>query len=100
MMAKSAKYAFFDSTKEMIFIPLDKESKTVGKAAIELVAYRMAKSGGSFYLQMVLLLFGSITGGAGIIPISIFFFAVVSLWTLSAYQAAQIMESVHTEHLS
>eukprot|EP00511_Aplanochytrium_stocchinoi_P003865 CAMPEP_0204827394 /NCGR_PEP_ID=MMETSP1346-20131115/4868_1 /ASSEMBLY_ACC=CAM_ASM_000771 /TAXON_ID=215587 /ORGANISM="Aplanochytrium stocchinoi, Strain GSBS06" /LENGTH=601 /DNA_ID=CAMNT_0051955803 /DNA_START=517 /DNA_END=2322 /DNA_ORIENTATION=- len=93
MIAKSAKYAFFDSTKEMMFIPLDDESKGVGKAAIELVAYRMAKSGGSFYLQLVILLWGSVTTGFGIVPIAAAFFLVMVLWSIYAYTAALIMDS-------
>eukprot|EP00510_Aplanochytrium_minuta_P007566 CAMPEP_0184033454 /NCGR_PEP_ID=MMETSP0955-20130417/3770_1 /TAXON_ID=627963 /ORGANISM="Aplanochytrium sp, Strain PBS07" /LENGTH=580 /DNA_ID=CAMNT_0026319823 /DNA_START=21 /DNA_END=1763 /DNA_ORIENTATION=+ len=98
MIAKSAKYAFFDSTKEMMFIPLDQESKSVGKAAIELVAYRLAKSGGSFYLQLIIFLWGSITSGLGIIPIAAAFFFIMLLWTTYAYNGSLIMDSFQAKN--
>jgi ATP/ADP translocase len=88
LFAKAAKYAFFDATKEIIFIPLDAQSKSLGKAAIDVVAYRVSKSGGSFVLQAVVLLVGPIASAHGIVPIAIVFGVVTALWIHAAISAA------------
>jgi ATP/ADP translocase len=90
LVAKSAKYAVFDSTKEMIFIPLDKESQKVGKAAIDVVAYRLSKSGGSFFLQFILFMFGSLED-VGLIPIGIVFIIIVLLWLRAALATGKLV---------
>lgn len=59
LMSKSCKFAFFDPTKEMIFIPLDQESKVKGKAVVDVLGARVGHSGGSFILQGLFVTFGS-----------------------------------------
>ncbi len=89
---KALKYALFDPTKEMSFIPLDQESKVKGKAAIDVVGSRLGKSGSS-YLQMLLLFMvgsGSILDATSLIlPI-----VAVSLtaWILSIRSVGQKVE--------
>lgn len=56
LATKACKYAFFDSTKEIVFIPLDKESKVKGKAAIDLVGSRIGKSGSSVFQLFIMKL--------------------------------------------
>ncbi|GBG24214.1 ADP,ATP carrier protein 1, chloroplastic [Hondaea fermentalgiana] len=87
LFAKAAKYAFFDATKEIIFIPLDASSKNLGKAAIDVVAYRLSKSGGSVVLQIVIFFFGSISSSSGCIPIALVFGVVVVSWIHAALSA-------------
>lgn len=59
-LARASKYTLFDATKELAFIPLSKESKQKGKAAIDGVGSRLGKSGGSVIHQTLLMCFGTV----------------------------------------
>ena len=60
-LARASKYTLFDATKELAFIPLSKECKLKGKAAIDGVGSRVGKSGGSIIHQSLLMIFGTVT---------------------------------------
>ncbi len=87
---KAAKYAFFDTSKEMAYIPLDEESKVNGKAAVDAIGSRLGKSMGSFLVAFVFIQLtdGTIGGskhyiaGAIMIVIAIWLAAVLKLGVL------------------
>ncbi len=64
---RGSKFTLFDNTKELAFVPLKREVKLKGKAAIDGVGSRLGKSGGSIVYQSLLIIFGSVASSAPII---------------------------------
>ena len=90
ILSKAIKYALFDPTKEMAYIPLDQESKVKGKAAIDVLAARIGKSGGALVQQMIVIIFGNIMTGAP--AVAGVFFATISIWIYGVLGLASMFE--------
>ncbi len=86
ILTKVMKYAFFDSTKEMSYIPLDQESKVKGKAAIDVVGSRLGKSGAA-WIQIVLI---QLAGTGSVLSITHYLLPLIAFtvlfWILSVRQ--------------
>lgn len=80
-VSRSCKFTFFDTTKEMTFIPLNKESRLKGKAAIDGVGSRIGKSGGSLFYQILLISCGSVAASTPFIGLLLF--AMIGIWIAS-----------------
>lgn len=83
IMSRAAKYTVFDATMQMAFVPLDPESKTKGKAAIDGVCSRLGKSSGSVIHQTLLLTFTTISASAPYV--AGFLFGSIVIWTGATY---------------
>ncbi|MBI5346962.1 MAG: NTP/NDP exchange transporter [Chlamydiae bacterium] len=80
-LSRASKYTLFDATKEIAFIPLSKESRLKGKAAIDGVGSRIGKSGSSILYQGLFLFCSTV--GATVPYVAIIFFAVLVVWFIA-----------------
>jgi AAA family ATP:ADP antiporter len=94
LLSKTSKYALFDPTTQMAYIPLDEESKVKGKAAIDVLGSRIGKSGGSLIQQGLILMFGNIINAAPVV--GVIFYSVL-FWWLSAANRLSALFLAQTE---
>mmetsp|Transcript_56412 Transcript_56412/g.138464 ORF Transcript_56412/g.138464 Transcript_56412/m.138464 type:complete len:592 (+) Transcript_56412:69-1844(+) len=90
ILSKAIKYALFDPTKEMAYIPLDADTKIKGKAAIDVLAARVGKSGGALVQQLIVMVFGNIINGASCV--ATVFFATIAAWIYGVLGLARMFE--------
>jgi len=77
-LIRASKYTFFDATKEISYIPLSRECKLKGKAAIDGVGSRLGKSGGSILCILLITSFESLSACVPIV-------AIILLGVLAAF---------------
>ena len=82
LLSKTSKYALFDPTTQMAYIPLDEESKVKGKAAIDVLGSRIGKSGGSLIQQGLVFLYGNIINAAPVV--GVIYYSVLIGWIAAA----------------
>ena len=80
VLTKGTKYSLFDATKEMAYIPANEHIKSKGKAAVDVVGARGAKSGGAFVQSLLFMLFPSATYSTIAPYLMIVFVIVVLVW--------------------
>ncbi len=79
IFARATKHTIFDSTKEMVYIPLDDDLQTKGKAAAETVGMRLGQGSGSFIQQLLFIVLPGLTL-IDLAPIISGIFLVTLLW--------------------
>jgi AAA family ATP:ADP antiporter len=95
-LARAFKYTFFDVTKEIAFIPLTRESKLKGKAAIDGIGSRVGKSGGSLIHQSLLMIFGTVSMSTPYIGLILF--AVLASWIIAIRVLGKEFQEVTLRH--
>ncbi|MBA2369091.1 MAG: NTP/NDP exchange transporter [Candidatus Protochlamydia sp.] len=69
VIAMTAKYTLFDTSKEMAFLSIDLAERTKAKSVIDSIGSRLGKSGASCFYQFLLVTFGAASGHVSIIGI-------------------------------
>lgn len=91
-LSKASKYSVFDASKEIAFLPLDLESKSKGKAAIDGLGSGIGKSGSSLTYQGFIILFGSVALSAPYIAGILF--VVLTAWIYSVFSLGKQFKGV------
>jgi AAA family ATP:ADP antiporter len=77
--AKATKYSIWDLTKEILYIPLGKHEKTIGKASVDLISSKVGKSIASL-IPIIVLTFSK----TKVTEIIIYVFVLISItWLIS-----------------
>ena len=100
IFARGAKFSLFKPSEEMVYIGLDDESRTKGKAAIDVVGAQSGKSLSSI-LQQFLLIFVSGGSVSGIIPVlGLCFATMLGQWKRSIRELAEHGDPAHAHRMS
>jgi AAA family ATP:ADP antiporter len=80
ILAKGAKYSIWDTSREMLYIPLNEELKTKGKAAVDVVSSKVGKSASGLIQSLVFTIFPAATFTSIAPLLMIIFMAFCLLW--------------------
>lgn len=82
ILFKSLNYTFVDATKEMAFMPLNRELRTKGKAAVDVIGNRGGKAFGAISQQLMFQFIDPSIGNL-VYQLFIFFVIVITVWIIS-----------------
>lgn len=99
IFSRGAKFSLFKPAEEMVYIGLDDESRTKGKAAIDVVGAQSGKSAGSVLQQLLLIISGGTFGG--ILPVmALFYGCMLNTWTNAVDDLAEHYDPQHAHRAS
>ncbi|WP_154017844.1 Npt1/Npt2 family nucleotide transporter [Candidatus Protochlamydia phocaeensis] len=88
VLAMTAKYTIFDTTKEMAFLSIEAEERMRAKSVIDSIGSRLGKSGASCFYQFLLISFGATAGHISVIgmtSIVVISFSILATKKLGGY---------------
>jgi ATP/ADP translocase len=83
IISKGSKYTLFDMSKEMSYIPLKEPIKTEGKAAVDLIGFKLGKAMGAFIPFFIFTLYPSYNYQDIVLQLLVFFLLFCAIWLYS-----------------
>lgn len=83
ILSKGSKYSIWDTSREMLYIPLDEELRTKGKAAVDVVSSKIGKSSSGLIQSILFTIFPAATFSS-ISPIMMIVFIIICVIWLVA----------------
>ncbi len=93
ILTKGAKYSLFDSTKEMAYIPANEHIKSKGKAAVDVVGARLAKSGGALIQSVLFIIFPFATYASLAPYFMVLFVILIAVWLFDVVKLNKAYET-------
>lgn len=83
ILAKGTKYSIWDTSREMLYIPLDNELRTKGKAAVDVVSSKIGKSSSGLVQSLIFTIVPTATFTSISPLLMVIFIVVCILWIYS-----------------
>lgn len=80
ILAKGAKYSIWDTSKEMLYIPLDDQLRTKGKAAVDVISSKVGKSSSGLIQALIFTIFPAATLSSISSLLMVIFIIVCIFW--------------------
>ncbi len=80
VLSKGSKYSIWDTSRQMLYIPLDQELRTKGKAAVDVISPKIGKSASGLIQSMIFTILPMATYGSIAPVLMIIFIGVCILW--------------------
>jgi len=99
LLSKSAKYSFFDPSKEMSFIPLEDDLRVSGKAAADGVGARLGKSAGGLIQIGLFTIFPASTQHSIAPFLGLIVVVLTGVWLVSVFRLNVLYQAKTQEAL-
>ncbi len=80
VLSKGSKYSIWDTSRQMLYIPLDHELRTKGKAAVDVISSKIGKSASGFIQSIIFTIVPTATYHSIAPGLMIIFITVCMLW--------------------
>jgi AAA family ATP:ADP antiporter len=83
ILSKGSKYSIWDTSREMLYIPLNKELRTKGKAAVDVISPKIGKSASGLIQSIIFTILPMATYNSISSSLMVIFIFVCFLWIYS-----------------